>query len=169
MRTEAIDVIVVAVDAHDARAIDGGVEHLGRLEVGGNEDASAKALLCSLRGDGVGEIAGGGAAYRGEIKSARSGERGGDDAVLERKRREAHGVILEIEIIQAPFCGEFARGDERRAADGVWTSVAFGKREKFGITPHVEVAGGKIFAADGFLQGIVIVGDFEGGEAVFAE
>src|SRR6266851_4424332 len=58
LRAEAVDVIVVAVDAHDARAIDGGVEHLGGLEVGGNEDARVEALLSGLRGDGVGEIAG---------------------------------------------------------------------------------------------------------------
>src|SRR5260370_27871727 len=94
---------------------------------------------------------------------------GGDDAVLEGERREANGVILEIEILQAPFCGQLARGHQRRAADGVWTSVAFGKREKFGITPHVEVASGESFAADGLLEGIVIVGDFERREAVFAK
>ena len=40
---EAIDVIVIAVDAHDARAVDGGVENFGRLEIGGDEDAGVEA------------------------------------------------------------------------------------------------------------------------------
>jgi len=40
-------------------------------------------LLRGLRGDGVGEIAGGGATDGGEIKAARSGESSGDDAVFE--------------------------------------------------------------------------------------
>src|SRR5467141_2056206 len=50
---------------------------------------------------------------------------------------------------------------KRRAANGVWTSEVFGKRKKLGIAPHVEVAAGKIFSASDFLQGVVIVGDFE--------
>ena len=119
LRAEAIDVIVVAVDAHDARAVDGGVEHFGGLEVGGDEDAGVETLLRGLRGDGVGEIAGGRTADGGEIEAARGGESGGDDAILEGKRREADGVIFEIEILQAPLGGELARSDERRAADGV--------------------------------------------------
>ena len=38
-RAEAVDVVVVAVDADEARAVDEGVEDLGGLEVGGDEDA----------------------------------------------------------------------------------------------------------------------------------
>src|SRR5258708_7772490 len=72
-------------------------------------------------------------------------------------------------MLQAPFRGELARSDQRSAANGVWAGVAFGKREKLGIAPHVEVAAGKVFSADSFLQGIVIVGDFERGETVFAK
>jgi len=83
-----------------------------------------------LRGDGVGEIAGGRAADGGEIEAARGGESCGDDAVLEGEGRKAHGVIFEIEILQAPERGELVRGDQRRAADGVWTCEAFGKGEK---------------------------------------
>jgi len=76
-------VVVVAVDTNNARAVDGGIEYFGRLQVGGNENASIEALLRGLRGDGVGEIAGGGATDGGEIKAARSGESRGDDAVFE--------------------------------------------------------------------------------------
>src|SRR5256885_1624741 len=63
LRAQTIDLVVVAVDAHDARAIDGGVEDFGRFEVGGNEHASVEALLSGLRGDGIGGGAGGAAAH----------------------------------------------------------------------------------------------------------
>src|SRR5713101_5677964 len=131
--------VVVAVDAHDARAVDRGVEHLGGLQVGGNENTGVETLLSGLRGDSVGKIAGRRATHRGEIKPARRRERGGDDAILEGKGRKANRVILEIEILQAPFRGELARSDQRRATNGVWAAVAFGKWEKLGIAPHVEV------------------------------
>ena len=106
LRAEAVHTIVVAVDAHDARAVNRGIEHFCRLKIGGYEHAGVEALLRGLRGDGVGKIAGGGATHGGEIKAARGGERRGDDAVLEGERREAHGVVLEIEILQAPLAGQ---------------------------------------------------------------
>ena len=61
-RAEAVDVVVVAVDADEARAVDQRVEDLGGLEIGGDEDAGLEAEARGLRGDGVGEVAGGGAA-----------------------------------------------------------------------------------------------------------
>ena len=100
--------IVVAIDAHDARAVDAVFRIFGGLEIGGNEDAGVKALLCGLGGHGVGEIAGGGAAHGSEVEAARGGKRGGDDAIFKGERREADGIIFEIEIFQAPFRGEFA-------------------------------------------------------------
>ncbi len=48
---EAIDVIVVAVDADQARAVDKGVEDLGGLEISGDEDGGLEAQACGLRGD----------------------------------------------------------------------------------------------------------------------
>src|SRR5260370_39826047 len=103
------------------------------------------------------------------MESARGGESGCGNAILEGEGREANGVVLEIEIFQAPLRGEIARGDQRRAANGAWSYEVFRKREKRGITPHIEVACGEIFAANSFLQGIVVIGDFERGEAIFAE
>src|SRR6202030_2153917 len=81
LRAQAIHVIVVAVDAHDARAIDRGVEDFGRLEVRGNEDAGIETLLRGLRSDGVGEIAGRRAADGGEMEATRGGESRGDNAI----------------------------------------------------------------------------------------
>src|SRR5439155_10729328 len=120
LRTETVHVVVVAVDAHDARAVHRRIENFRRLQVGGNEDAGVEPLLRGLRGDGIGEITCGGAADGGEMKTARSGESRGHNAILEREGREANGVIFEIEILQAPFRGELTRNDQRRAANGVW-------------------------------------------------
>src|SRR5260370_40184556 len=89
--------------------------------------------------------------------------------VLEGQGGEANGVILEIEIFQAAFGGQFVRADERCAANGVWTGVAFGKREKLGIAPHVEVAAGKVFAAGEIFLRAMIVKRFKRGENVLAE
>src|SRR5438094_6972 len=112
-----------------ARAVDGGVENFRRLEVSGDEYAGVKSLLGGLRSDGVGEITGRGATDSGEMESARSGESRGHDAIFEGEGREANGVILEIEILQSPFCGKLLRGDQRCAADGVRTDEVFRKRE----------------------------------------
>src|SRR5438034_11552628 len=117
LRAQTVYVIVVPVDAHDARAVDGGVENFRRLEVSGDEYAGVKSLLGGLRSDGVGEITGRGATDSGEMESARSGESRGHDAIFEGEGREANGVILEIEILQSPFCGKLLRGDQRCAAD----------------------------------------------------
>ena len=56
---EAVDVVVVAVDADEARAVDLGVEDLGGLEIGGDEDGGLEAEADGLRGYRVREVAGG--------------------------------------------------------------------------------------------------------------
>ena len=105
---EAVDVVVVAVDADEARAVDLGVEDLCGLEVGGDEDAGLEAEARGLRGDGVGEVAGGGAADGVEAELARVGEGDGDDAVFEAEGREADGVVLDVEIAGADALAEIA-------------------------------------------------------------
>ena len=73
LRAEAVDLVVIAGDAHQARAEDVRAEHLGGLEIGGNEDPGLEAHARRLRGDGVGEIAGGGAAH--DLEAERLGLR----------------------------------------------------------------------------------------------
>ena len=94
--------VVVSVDAHDARAVDGGVQDLGGFEVGGNEDAGVKTLLRGLCGHGVRQIAGGRTAHRLETKAARGHQRRANDTVLKRQRREAHRIVLEIDAVLRP-------------------------------------------------------------------
>ena len=66
------------------------------LEVGGDEDAGLEAEAGGLGGDGVGEVAGGGAAYGLEAELAGVGEGDGDDAVFEAEGRETDGVVLDV-------------------------------------------------------------------------
>src|SRR5437667_10714546 len=113
LRAQTVYVIVVPVDAHDARAVDGGVENFRRLEVSGDEYAGVKSLLGGLRSDGVGEITGRGATDRSEMDSARSGESRGHDAIFEGGGREVNGVILQIKILQSIFWGQILYGYTR--------------------------------------------------------
>jgi hypothetical protein len=122
-----------------------------------------------LRGDGVCKISSRGAADGGEIETARSGERRGHHAILKGKRREAHGVVFEMKLFQAPLRRKFARRHQRRATDGVNAGKVLRQREKLGIAPHIEITGGESFAASDFFQGIIVVGDFQRRKAVFAE
>src|SRR6266481_4621285 len=62
---------------------------------------------------------------------------------------------------------EFARAHQRRAADGRLRDVAFRQRQKLGVAPHIERAAGEILAPHGFLKGIVVKGNFQGGETVW--
>src|SRR5713226_2536885 len=70
LRAETIHVIVVAVDAHDARSVYRGVQDLGGFEVGGDKDARLQTLLGGLRSHGIREISGGAAAHGLEPKAA---------------------------------------------------------------------------------------------------
>ena len=58
LRAETIDVVVVAVDADQRRAVNLGVENLRRLEIGGDEDVGLEAEARGVRGNGVGQVAG---------------------------------------------------------------------------------------------------------------
>ena len=61
------------------------------------------------------------------------------------------------------------RGNEWSSTDRVWRCEILGKREEFGVAPHVEVARWERFFAGNFLEGVVVIGDFERGETFFAE
>src|ERR1700730_8655668 len=101
MAAETAEVVVVAVDADEARAVDEGVEDLGGLEFGGHEDAGLEAEAGGLRGHGGGQVAGGGAAYDIEAELLCVGQSDGDDAVLEAERGEADGVVFDVEVAGA--------------------------------------------------------------------
>jgi hypothetical protein len=161
-------VIVVAVDADETRAIDLGVENFGRLEVGGDEDAGLEAEAGGLGGDGVGEVAGGGAADGLEAELLRVGEGDGDDAVFEAEGWEADGIVLDVEVGCADAVAEILRADERGEAYGKIGLEAVGDGEERGVTPDVGGAGRDVFLGEDAADGFEVIDDFEGGEAVGA-
>ena len=68
--------VVVAVDADDARTVNGGVENLCGLKVCGDEYTGVDALLSTLCGDGIRQIAGRRATDSAKSKFFRSGKSG---------------------------------------------------------------------------------------------
>ena len=58
---QAVHLVVIAGDGEDVRAVDQRAQHFALLQVGRNEDIGLEAAFGGVRGDGVGEVAGGGA------------------------------------------------------------------------------------------------------------
>src|SRR6185436_1025999 len=63
LRAEPVHAVVVAAHADERGPVDGGGRQLGRLEVDGDENDRTQARRGRTGGDGVGEVAGGGAAH----------------------------------------------------------------------------------------------------------
>ena len=104
--------VVVAVDADEPRAVDEGIENLGWFQVGRHQNASLEAEARGLRGDRVGEVAGGGTADDVEPEGAGVGERHGDDSVFKREGREADGVVFDVKVFAANALAEIFSADE---------------------------------------------------------
>ena len=165
---ETVDVIVVAVDANEAGAVDLGVENLCGLEVGGDEDGGLEAEAGGLRGDGVGEVAGGGAADGVEAELARVGEGDGDDAIFEAEGWEADGIVFDEEIRCADALAEIGCANERSEAYGEVGLETFRDRKESGIAPDVRRTGSDVFFGEDAANGVEVVAEFEGIEAVGA-
>src|SRR5258708_7531671 len=96
LRTETVHLIVISCNADDARAINLSAEDLRLLQVGGNEDAGAKASACCLRRYRVGQVAGRGAAHNVETKIPRLGKGHSHHTVFKTERGKTDSVIFEI-------------------------------------------------------------------------
>ncbi len=90
--------VVIAVHAHQRRAVDLGVENLGGLEIGRNQDVGLQPQARSVCRHRIGQVAGRGAANRIESEGLRIGQRHRDHAILEAQRGHADGVVLDVEI-----------------------------------------------------------------------
>ena len=88
--------VIIAGDAHQARAVNLRGQNFRGLDIGGDKNPGFEAAAGGLRGDGVGQITGGRATDDIETELARGAERHGYDAILEGKRGETNGVILHI-------------------------------------------------------------------------
>ena len=95
---EPVDLVVSAVDADDIRAINERAEHFALLEIGGNEDVALQAGRGGVGGDGIGEVAGGGAGDDLEAEFPRAAQRHGDDAILEGEGGVIDGVVLDVKL-----------------------------------------------------------------------
>ena len=68
LRAQPVDVVVGAVDRDHVAAVDGGRDDLAGLQVGRDEHDRRHAGPRGVRGDRVGQVAGGGAAIPGEAE-----------------------------------------------------------------------------------------------------
>ena len=169
LRAEAIDLVVGAVDADDVGPVDAGAEDLGPFEIGGDEDVALQPGGGGVGGDAVGEVARRGAADRREAELARLAQGDGDDAVLERQRREVDGVVLDPQLLDAELVGQAVGPDQRRAADVQADGRLAVEGQQFLVAPHVERAQLDLLAAERLADGVVVVIDFERAEIVGAE
>jgi len=105
--------VVIAVDADKRCAVDLGVENLGCFEIRWNEDLGLEAETRSSGSDSIGQIAGRGASNGVESEGLRVGESDGHHAILEAQRRQAHGIVLDIEIPGTDALAEARRCHQR--------------------------------------------------------
>ncbi len=112
---QPVDVVVVALDGDEVRAVDPRGEDLLLLEVGGDEDVGLEAERGGVGGHGVGQVAGRGAGDDLVAELAGALERDGDDAVLERVRRVG-GVVLDVHLADPEPLGEPVGLEQRREA-----------------------------------------------------
>ena len=112
---EPVDVVVVAVDRHQVRAVDAGGEDLLLLEVGGHEDVGLEPGGGRVRRDGVGEVPGGGTGDDVVAELLRLGDGHAHHPVLERVRRVG-GVVLDEHLPHAEPLGQALGAHQRREA-----------------------------------------------------
>ena len=105
--------VVVSCDADNFGAENIGAKNLCRLQIRGNKDPRLQAFPRSMRGDGIGQISGGRARNRVESEFARVRQRYGNHAVLEAQRRQADGIVLDVEIPRSSGRSTQLRGQVR--------------------------------------------------------
>jgi hypothetical protein len=164
LEAEPVDVVIGPVDRDDGRAVGQGVVHLGRLEVGRDEDVGGEAQRGGCCRGRPGEVAGRRARERldAELDGARRGDR--DRPVLEAQRRVPR-VVLDPEAIETEARCEAVRRDEwrraHRQAAGRWAVDG----QQLGVAPDAGRAGGNRRAGQRPPGGPVVVFDLERSEA----
>ncbi len=169
LRAEAIHLVVIPGDAHEARAKYLRAENLGGLEIGGDKDPGVEALPGRLGRDGIGEIARGGATDGLEAEGPGLRQGDGDDAILEGERGEIHGVIFQVEAARAKLRAQPGGGDERRHAHGDFGLVSLGNGQQLRIPPQIGGTPGDVIGGEGFPRDVEVVFNFERSQAVFAD
>ena len=109
---EAIHVVVRPVDGHHRGTVHGRRRDLRRLQIGGDEYHRPQAGVRGVRGDGVRQVAGGGARHGVEPELTGLGERHRHHAILERVRG-IPGLVLHVEVGEAELGAESLGSAER--------------------------------------------------------
>ncbi len=126
----------MAFDADDVRAVNERVDNFALLQIRRNENVGFQSGARGLGGDGIGQIAGGGAGDGVKAEFLRAAQRHADDAVLERERRIIHGVVLDVKFADAERLREPVGLDERREADLPADGRFAGDGQQLAVTPH---------------------------------
>ena len=169
LRAQAIDVVVAAVDAHQLRAKHLRAQNLRRLEIGWNEDPGFQSFAGRLRSHRIRQIARGRASDGIEAEAASIRQSHGDHAVFETQRGQADGVILNQQPSRSNLRAQSRRANQRGEPYGQRRLKARRQRQQLAIAPNIRSTRGKQFARDARSKRIVIVGDFERRETVFAD
>src|SRR5271165_737643 len=176
LRAESIDLIVVAGDAHDFRSEHVRAQNLRGLKIGRDEDPGFESLARRVRGDSVGQVASGRTRHGIESESFRLRQSHGDHAVLEAERRQANGVVLDVEILRGggrptQLLSQTWSLKQWSEADRQPRFIALGEGKQFGVAPHVRRPLGNARSCESSLgaQRVVVVGNFQRRETVVAD
>ena len=174
---ETVDVVVVAANLDEVRAVDARRKDLLLFKIGRNEYVRRQTDGSRLRRDRVAQIARRGTGKRGETELARARRGHRDDAVLERVRW-VRGVVLDVDVAQPERLTKPIGAHQRRPADRQagqrYRAVAgsrwwTGQRQEIGVTPDVLPSRLDPPAQRGaFTQAAVVIGDLQWPEAALA-
>ena len=118
LRTQAVHVIVIAGNADDLCSVNLRSKDLGGFQIGRNEDASFESATGSLGRDCIGQVAGGRTAHNleAEISGLRQGH--SHHAVLKTQRREADGIVLDVERLTVELLAQSRSFNQGSKAHG---------------------------------------------------
>ena len=168
-RTQAIHLVIVALHRHQGGVVDQGAEHLAQFQITGDEHTAIQARMGGDGCGGVGQVAGGGAAHRGEAQLAGAGEGHGHHPVLEGQRRHVDAVVLDVEIFDAKALGQVVGLEQGGEPGAHINGVAF-DRQEIAVAPDRGGTGFDGGPAHPVPDRLVVVHDLERAEAdVFAD
>ena len=103
----------------------------------GNEDAALDAEPRRVRGDAVGEVAGGCAGEHLEPELDRARRRDRDDAILVGQRRMIHRIVLDVELADAEPLRQPIAADQRREPRVEAGARLAGDRQQLAVAPEI--------------------------------
>src|SRR5215470_17613329 len=169
LRAQAVDLVVRPVNGDQRGIVDQRREHLALLEIGRDEDIGLQPSLGRVSRHGVGQVSCRRTRDGVEPELARLRHRHRDDAILERPRGMADGVVLDPDLATAQLVGQVPRPDQRREAHVVAHRHVTLDRQQVLVAPHARRPRGDRCACDDALERLVLVVDFEWAETELAD